>query len=98
MEFHLRFWCDSDQTLDVTIANLQCLDKNNHYHITVWTRTETKSDSKKRHRQGSPATTVTFMYKPEIPINNNLMDMLNDHILSRPQDSAGRPQHCGEDA
>ncbi|KAH7672285.1 DNA-directed RNA polymerase II subunit RPB3 protein [Dioscorea alata] len=105
VEFHLNVRCDSDQTLDVTSADLRSTDPH-VVPVDVAARalsTDPASfDSDQRgiiivklrrgqelrlraiarkgigkdHAKWSPAATVTFMYEPEIHINEDLMETL----------------------
>ncbi|KAL2939337.1 DNA-directed RNA polymerases II IV and V subunit 3 [Bienertia sinuspersici] len=91
VEFHLRAKCIGDQTLDVTSKDLLSSDHTvtpidfsdsaaADDAADNRSRVETQSNSQKRigkdHAKWSPAATVTFMYEPEILINEDLMESL----------------------
>ncbi|ONH91712.1 hypothetical protein PRUPE_8G132200 [Prunus persica] len=71
VEFHLRAKCYSDQTLDVTSKDLLSSD-----HTVVPVERDYHCEVAKGARAESSAATVTFMYEPDIQINEELMDML----------------------
>ncbi|KAF3326053.1 DNA-directed RNA polymerase family protein [Carex littledalei] len=102
VEFHLSAKCESDQTLDVTSADLHSVD---HRVVPVDVQKAFDSDGYdpnqrgilivklrrgqelklraiarkgigKDHAKWSPAATVTFMYEPQIHINEELMETL----------------------
>ncbi|CAA6667242.1 unnamed protein product [Spirodela intermedia] len=107
IEFQLNVRCDSDQTLDVTSADLHCHD---HRFLPVDVaqralaaeaaggydapeqrgiiivklrrgqelrlRAIARKGIGKDHAKWSPGATVTFMYEPEIHINEELMETL----------------------
>ncbi|VVA18251.1 PREDICTED: DNA-directed RNA [Prunus dulcis] len=83
VEFHLRGKCHSDQTPDVTIKDLLSSD---HTVVPVDFSDSAGMESSKQKdyhcevakgaRADSSAATVTFMYEPDIQINEELMDML----------------------
>ncbi|XP_077245307.1 DNA-directed RNA polymerases II, IV and V subunit 3-like [Tasmannia lanceolata] len=104
VEFKLDVTCNSDQTLDVTSADLLSTDLN-FYPVDTGPRNsttgiDTSSDQRgiiivklrrgqelrlraiarkgigKDHAKWSPAATVTFMYEPDIHINEDLMETL----------------------
>ncbi|KAJ6804055.1 DNA-directed RNA polymerases II, IV and V subunit 3-like [Iris pallida] len=108
VEFHLNVSCDSDQTLDVTSADLRSTeprvcpvdvaaralslgvdstsyDTGDHRGILIVKlrrgqelrlRAIARKGIGKDHAKWSPAATVTFMYEPEIHINEELMETL----------------------
>ncbi|ONH91714.1 hypothetical protein PRUPE_8G132400 [Prunus persica] len=83
VEFHLRGKCHSDQTPDFTIKDLLSSD---HTVVPVDFSDSAGMESSKQKdnhcevakgaRADSSAATVTFMYEPDIQINEELMDML----------------------
>ncbi|KAI8532755.1 hypothetical protein RHMOL_Rhmol11G0238500 [Rhododendron molle] len=92
VEFHLRAKCINDQTLDVTSKELISSD---HTAVPVDRGQElrlrpiARKGIGKDHAKWSPAATVTFMYEPDIRINEELMQTLtlkakNDWIDSSP--------------
>lgn len=103
VEFHLSVRCDSDQTLDVTSADLRSVDPKvipvDEANLTrpgvedsfdnkgiiivklrrgqeLRLRAIARKGIGKDHAKWSPGATVTFMYEPEIHINEDLMDTL----------------------
>ncbi|XP_072969865.1 DNA-directed RNA polymerases II, IV and V subunit 3-like [Typha angustifolia] len=109
VEFHLAVRCDSDQTLDVTSADLRSTDLNVcPVDVAASARAadptnpsyDSAADQRgilivklrrgqelrlraiarkgigKDHAKWSPAATVTFMYEPQIHINEDLMETL----------------------
>ncbi|KAL6013426.1 DNA-directed RNA polymerases II, IV and V subunit 3 [Asimina triloba] len=106
VEFHLSARCTSDQTLDVTSADLRSTDPSVYPvdvpprpldHSAVFDPNEqrgiiivklrrgqelrlraiARKGIGKDHAKWSPASTVTFMYEPEIHINEDLMEKLS---------------------
>ncbi|KAG0465667.1 hypothetical protein HPP92_019831 [Vanilla planifolia] len=106
VEFHLNVRCDSDQTLEVTSADLRtteprvcpvdvaarayaseigAYDSVDHRGIIIVKlrrgqelrlRAIARKGIGKDHAKWSPAATVTFMYEPDIHINEELMETL----------------------
>ncbi|XP_010943195.1 DNA-directed RNA polymerases II, IV and V subunit 3 isoform X1 [Elaeis guineensis] len=107
VEFHLNVRCDSDQTLDVTSADLRStsptvcpvdvahrvlasadpnsFDSSDQRGILIVKlrrgqelrlRAIARKGIGKDHAKWSPAATVTFLYEPQIHINEELMETL----------------------